>query len=208
MGYMVRRSSNVSNSGMTYYGSNEVFIFVDKETYGNSCSDIPLPRTAKIVEITADKRTHIVAYLLDDYIVYCLKPIYALIFLKINGVPIELIQPEILRSGGGHTSQIYAIRQSIALSFAESNDTDDVNFVLSFPVVSYDVILEKRREKNPLEEENGAQSQRPEARIIVISQLSVVRLLAIMWVSLGFHMLSELLAKLRTIHFTNLAGVM
>nr|GMD38014.1 40S ribosomal protein S16 [Ipomoea batatas]GME13970.1 40S ribosomal protein S16 [Ipomoea batatas] len=58
--------------------------------------------------------------------------------IKINGVPIELIQPEILRykafepilllgrhrfagvdmrirvKGGGHTSQIYAIRQSIA----------------------------------------------------------------------------------------------
>ncbi|KAH0678959.1 hypothetical protein AABB24_007637 [Solanum stoloniferum] len=58
--------------------------------------------------------------------------------IKINGVPIELVQPEILRykayepilllgrhrfagvdmrirvKGGGHTSQIYAIRQSIA----------------------------------------------------------------------------------------------
>ncbi|KAL5714114.1 40S ribosomal protein S16 [Ranunculus cassubicifolius] len=58
--------------------------------------------------------------------------------IKINGVPIELVQPEILRykaiepilllgchkfagvdmrirvRGGGHTSQIYAIRQSIA----------------------------------------------------------------------------------------------
>ena len=58
--------------------------------------------------------------------------------IKINGTPIELIQPEILRykvfepilllgrakfacvdmrvrvQGGGHTSQVYAIRQSIA----------------------------------------------------------------------------------------------
>ncbi|KAJ0441868.1 putative ribosomal protein S9 [Helianthus annuus] len=58
--------------------------------------------------------------------------------IKINGVPIELVQPEILRykafepilllgrhkfagvdmrirvKGGGHTSQIYAIRQSIS----------------------------------------------------------------------------------------------
>ncbi|GAA0142704.1 ribosomal protein [Lithospermum erythrorhizon] len=58
--------------------------------------------------------------------------------IKVNGVPIELLQPEILRAkacepiyllgsdafrhvdmrirvkGGGHTSQIYAIRQSIA----------------------------------------------------------------------------------------------
>nr|GMC78414.1 O-acyltransferase WSD1-like [Ipomoea batatas] len=135
--------------------------------------------------------------------------------IKINGVPIELIQPEILRykafepilllgrhrfagvdmrirvKGGGHTSQIYAIRQSIAKALVafyqkyvdeqskkeikdilvrydrtllvadprrcepkkfggrgararESNDTDDVNFVLSIPVVSYDVILEQR----------------------------------------------------------------
>ncbi|KAF5760351.1 putative ribosomal protein S9 [Helianthus annuus] len=37
--------------------------------------------------------------------------------IKVNGVPVELVQPEILWykavKGGGHTSQIYAIRQSI-----------------------------------------------------------------------------------------------
>merc|ERR1739848_473369 len=35
--------------------------------------------------------------------------------IKVNGVPIELAQPESLRfKGGGHTAQIYAIRQAIA----------------------------------------------------------------------------------------------
>merc|ERR1712017_13119 len=35
--------------------------------------------------------------------------------IKLNGTPIELVRPEILRfKGGGYTSQIYAIRQAIA----------------------------------------------------------------------------------------------
>merc|ERR1712193_567841 len=35
--------------------------------------------------------------------------------IKVNGVPIELVQPESLRvKGGGYPSQLYAIRQAIA----------------------------------------------------------------------------------------------
>lgn len=65
--------------------------------------------------------------------------------IRVNGVPLELVQPEILRlkvfepililgkdkfaevdinihvSGGGHTSQIYAIRQAIAKSIIAYN---------------------------------------------------------------------------------------
>ncbi|KAG9128965.1 hypothetical protein Leryth_014738 [Lithospermum erythrorhizon] len=88
--------------------------------------------------------------------------------IKINGVPIELVQPEILRAkacepvyllgadafrhvdmrirvkGGGHTSQIYAIRQSIAkalVAYAQKYEDEQKKKLIKDILVSYDRTL-------------------------------------------------------------------
>ncbi|CAI0553203.1 unnamed protein product [Linum tenue] len=74
--------------------------------------------------------------------------------IKLNGTPIELVEPEILRfkavepilllgrhrfagvdmrirvKGGGHTSQIYAIRQSIAKKFVDEQSKKEIKDLL------------------------------------------------------------------------------
>ncbi|KAK0417362.1 hypothetical protein QR680_012965 [Steinernema hermaphroditum] len=85
--------------------------------------------------------------------------------IKVNGRPIELLQPEILRmklqepllivgkdkfanidirvrvNGGGHVAQIYAIRQAIAkglVAFYQKNVDEQSKKILKEQLVSYD----------------------------------------------------------------------
>ncbi|KAG9766818.1 hypothetical protein KCU95_g17841, partial [Aureobasidium melanogenum] len=77
--------------------------------------------------------------------------------IKVNGQPISLVQPEILRfkvyepililgldkfagvdirvrvSGGGHTSQVYAIRQAIAKSIKEEELEERITCTWALP---------------------------------------------------------------------------